>query len=81
MIGATGDGAREDGKRLGSADGERRGGGDANADCVGGAAVEAEDDVTAASSHRPLCFKVPHLAVSVPLHRREVTINLDYASI
>lgn len=70
VVGEAGDGAGEDRERVREAAGEGgQGSGYTHADCGGGAAVEAEDDVGPIPAHRRLHLKVPHLAVPVSLHR------------
>lgn len=78
MVGAPGDGSREDGERSVETAGERRhGGGYADADGVGGAAVEAEDNVGAAPARRRRHLEIPHLAAPVSLHRQPPKIKLQ----
>lgn len=62
MVGAAGDGAGEDGERVV----EGHGGGDADADGVAGAAVDAEDD--AAHARALALLHVPHVPPREPLH-------------
>lgn len=63
LVGASGDGAGEDGERVG----EGHGGRDADADGVAGAAVNAEDD--AAPHARALAvLHLPYVPSGVPLH-------------
>lgn len=64
MVGAAGDGAGEDGERVGEGHGRR----DADTDGVAGAAVDAEDDAPHARALALL--HVPYLTtrLRVPLH-------------
>lgn len=62
VVGAAGDGAGEDGERVV----EGHGGGDADADGVAGAAVDAEDD--AAHARALALLHVPHVPPREPLH-------------
>jgi hypothetical protein len=67
VVGASRDGAGEDGQRVV----EGHGGGDADADGVAGAAVDAEDD--AAHARALALLRVPHVPPRVPLHPQLTT--------
>jgi hypothetical protein len=72
VVGAAGDGAGEDGERVV----EGHGGGDADADGVAGAAVDAEDD--AAHARALALLHVPHVPPREPLHLPPLSLSLFY---